>query len=272
MFDWYVHLPSLINPVAFSIGFFEMRWYALLYMLGFFSVWAMVVRRVRKREEQIALGDLWDVGVWIFFGGIFGGRMGWVLLYGKVASFSEFLSSFLPWDSMTGVWTGWYGMSFFGAIVGSVVFGILAAKRKNISFLAVADVFAPFVPLGIFFGRIGNFVNGEILGRETENFLGMSFYGTVRHPSQLYEAVLEGLVVFFLLWRMRKRKMFPGASLAFLGMGYAVARFCAEFFRDEPAYAGVCTQGQVYAAALFFAALLWLWWKMRKSGIFICNE
>lgn len=264
--DWYVLLSEKVSPVAFSLGGFDVRWYALSYLAGFFGVWAVVAWRVRRGEITMALGDLWDLGAWVFFGGILGGRIGWTVLYGKVSSVSEFLSSFLPWDAATGVWTGWYGMSFFGAMFGAVFFGLLTARIKKISFLDAADAVAPALPIGIFFGRVGNFLNGELVGKETDSFLGMSVGGSVRHPSQLYEAILEGLVLFFLLWRFRKMRCFPGSGLAFLGMGYGAMRFFAEFFRNEDAYIWFLTQGQMYAGLLFAGCGLWVWWGVKKYG------
>lgn len=262
--EWYVAIPSHISTVAFFAGGFSVRWYALSYLVGFFAVWILVRWRVRKGETKIASDDLWDAGVLIFLGGILGGRLGWLLLYGHSSSIREFFLLWLPWNTGAHAWTGWYGMSFFGALAGAVITGIAVARRKGISFFDMADAIIPAVPLGIFFGRVGNFLNGELFGKETESVLAMRVDGVMRHPSSLYEAILEGLFLFGFLWFFRNKRFFSGSGLALFGMGYGIVRCIAEFFRQESEYFGGVTQGQLYSVMLFAGCAGWMWWKKGK--------
>lgn len=261
--DWYVHLPSAVHPVAFSIGFFDVRWYALMYLVGLLCVWILLLWLSRKKEASFSRDTLWDVMAVVFLGGILGGRMGFAVLYGDGVSFWEIFS---PWDAQSGEWTGWYGMSFFGAVLGAMISGWVATRWKKVSFLGVADCIAPLVPIGIFFGRIGNFFNGELIGRETNFFLGMMVNGAIRHPSQLYEAIAEGVLLFLFLWFVRRWATLPGGMLALLGMGYGSARFVCEFFREESLYAWGMTQGQFYSIILLIVSALFLWRQWRKYG------
>ncbi len=267
--DWYVRLPSFLDPIAFSVGSFHVRWYALMYFVGFWVVWFLLVWRVRQQETDVDLDTMWNVVIAAFLGVIVGGRLGSIFLYGQgEISLSRILQAFSPRDPLTGQWIGWYGMSFFGALVGAVILGWVVARWKRVSFLKIADFVIVAVPLGYVFGRIGNFLNGELFGRETTSVFGMMVNGVIRHPSQLYEAVLEGVVLFVVLWSIRNRVFFSGAMLSFFGMGYAMARFVAEYFRNELSYCSFLgweiTQGQLYASILFVTSIIFYWWRKRK--------
>lgn len=231
-----------------------------MYIVGFIVIWLVLVWRIRKRETDISSETIWDILVISFFGGILGGRIGYFFLYGNEEIFLEFL---IPWDWRTNMWVGWYGMSFFGALIGAIFFGFFAVLWKKISFFKVADFMVPVVPLGIFFGRMGNFFNGELLGRETDSFFRMWFDETMRHPSQIYEALSEGVVLFLILWSMRNRNFLPGTMLAFFAVGYGLIRFLMEFFREESVYIWGMTQGQVYALTLAFIGAVFLWYRFK---------
>lgn len=235
-----------------------------MYVFGFLVVWSLLVWRIRRGETKFSLDQVWVVAVVVFLGGIFGGRIGSIFLYGDGMYIFSWESFFSPIDTMTGVWIGWRGMSFFGALIGAGMFGWIVTYWKRISFFEMADFIVPAVPLGLFFGRIGNFLNGELWGRESGNFLAMRVEGVMRHPSQLYEAFFEGLVLFLFLWILRKKKMFPGALLFLFGIGYGVTRFVMEFFRDEIIYVWGMTQGQVYAGVLFLVSGMMFWWEWKK--------
>lgn len=255
-----------ISPIVFSIGDFSVRWYALMYLAGFLAVMGVLLWRVRKKETEIPFGTILDVAVTVFLGGILGGRVGYAFLYDEVSSVTDFLGVFVPWDSVNGIWTGWYGMSFFGAIVGAIIASVLVCRWKRISFFTIADLVAPVIPVGIFFGRVGNFLNGELWGRETTSMFGVAVNGEVRYPSQIIEAFLEGILLFVILWSLRNKKLVPGAHLAMLGAGYGAMRFVSEFFRDELIYIGGLTQGQVYSLVLMGISGGLLWWQWRKYG------
>lgn len=240
-----------------------------MYIIGFLVIWGLVVWRVRHNETDLSLDVVWDIVVVVFLGSIVGGRLGFVLLYGdNEFSILGVFRAFFPINPATGEWVGWYGMSFFGALVGAIIFGWLGTRWKKITFLRFADFVVVAIPLGYMFGRIGNFLNGELFGKETTSIFGVMVRGVMRHPSQLYEAILEGGVLFIVLWSIRKKTFFPGAMLAFFGMGYAVMRFVAEYFRNEPLFFSCwvweLTQGQLYASVLFVAAVLFYWWRRKK--------
>lgn len=237
----------------------------MMYLVGFSAIWGCLIWRSRRGEERIALDILWDIVSIAFFGALIGGRIGYVFLYSDGEGWSNFFS---PWDELTGEWTGWYGMSFFGALLGALLFGAGATWWKKVSFFVVADLLAPTIPLGIFFGRIGNFLNGELFGRETSNWIGMSVDGVMRHPSQLYEALLEGMVLFLIVWNVRNMQRNPGVLLALFGIGYGCARFVAEFFRDEEVYVWGITQGQVYAFILIGISGIVFVWRGRRYDEF----
>lgn len=266
MGDWYAHLPDRIDPVAFSIGLFEVRWYSLMYLAGFFVFWILTVIRVRRKEGNFFLSDLWDISLAGFFGAILGGRVGFFFLYEDLNQIS-FRGIFSPWEAETGAWSGWYGMSAFGAIAGGVLLSFLVVSWKKISFWRVADFLAPAIPLGYAFGRLGNFLNNELFGRETNTLFGMIVEGKKRHPVQIYEMVLEGIVLFGILWAMRNRKMTSGSMVLFLGIGYGTMRFFTEFFRDEVVFLLGMTQGQWYSLILCTVCISSFLWKRKKKYV-----
>lgn len=237
----YKNLPIFIDPVAFSIGSFSIRWYALMYIVGFLVVYGLLSYRIREKEfatidSRFSKEVLIDAILFAFFGIIIGGRLGYVLFY----DFSYYLQNpvaiFSPFNE-SGKYIGIYGMSYFGALIcvaGSVY---IFTKVKKINFWDLADFMVPAIPAGYFFGRIGNFINGELYGRATDVPWGMYFPNDsgyiLRHPSQLYEAFLEGLILFLLLWFFRNKRRFSGQITIWYLSGYALTRFFCELFRYE---------------------------------------
>ncbi|EKD58689.1 MAG: hypothetical protein ACD_56C00069G0003 [uncultured bacterium] len=243
--DFYQHLPQHIDPVAFSIGSFAVRWYAISYAAGFLVTYLVLSWRLKNGEfdETVQVADkknefansalIVDFLLVAFFATLVGGRLGFVLFY----DFSSFISNPLSIISpfVGGKLVGIYGMSYHGALIGVLIGSYFFTKFKKINFLGWADFVIPAAPLGYFFGRIGNFLNGELYGRATESSLGMYFLTDqviLRHPSQLYEAFLEGLVLFFVLWRIRKIKLVKGSFLFLYLIGYGTLRILAEMFRE----------------------------------------
>ena len=258
-----------IDPVAFAVGPFAVRWYALAYIAGILLGWFYALRLVKGRDDRPNSEDVDDFVSWAILGIIFGGRLGYVLFY----NFSYYMTR--PLDALK-VWEG--GMAFHGGVLGVLVAMIVFARLRQISFLRLADIVCAVVPIGLLFGRIANFINGELFGRVTDGPWGMVFpHGgdLPRHASQLYEAALEGAVLFailFVLMRspLREKPGFVGG--AFLA-GYGVFRFIIEFVREPDAHIGllgdVISQGQLLSLPMVVigaVAMIWAGKTHAKSA------
>ena len=261
-FEFNMLVHPQFNPIAFSIGPVAVHWYGLMYLLGFALFWLLGRYRARHdpwrglNAEQIE--DLLFVGV---LGVILGGRLGYCFLY-QPEYYLNHLSAVIR------VWDG--GMSAHGGVIGVIVAMLYFGKTRGISFFTIADFVTPIVPLGLFFGRIGNFINGELWGRvcSPDYPLAMIFPragdGLPRHPSQLYEAGLEGLLLFALLWWYSQKPRKPGQVAGLFCLGYGIMRFTVEFFREPDAFLGLLawglSQGQWLSLpmiAVGVAALCW---------------
>ncbi len=253
----------MIDPVLVELGPFAIRWYALAYIAGIVLGW-MLARRLVALAPAIATRDQLDDAVtWITLGVILGGRLGYVLFYRP----GYYL--FHPWE-IVAVWQG--GMSFHGGMLGVVLALWLFGRRQGIDLLSLGDRVAPVVPIGLFFGRLANFVNGELWGRVSDVPWAMVFPtgGPLpRHPSQLYQAGLEGIALFALLLSLvvrpglRARRGFvTGAFFA----GYGAARILGEFFRQPDAHLGFLlggvTMGQLLSVPMV-AVGVWLMARAR---------
>lgn len=268
MLDFYQHIPSYIDPVAFFCGYFAIRWYSLGYLAGFTIFSGLVYWRIKKGEflideqEQLWRNNtekdlskvwnfFWDVLLCGFVGMLLGGRLGYVLFYDLDFFWKNPWMIISPFDIKNGDYIGIYGMSYYGALMGVVLFIFIFAKVKWVDFWRIADFLAPAVAAGYFFGRLGNFLNKELIGRPTD-FLGGMYFGQdnfLRHPSQLYEALFEGLVLFGLLWLFRNKATFKGQIFFLYLIGYSFFRFILEYFRlpDQQLglLGGILSLGQV---------------------------
>jgi phosphatidylglycerol:prolipoprotein diacylglycerol transferase len=239
----------LIDPVAISIGPFAIRWYALAYVAGLLGGWFYAKRLAARTEYWSPLRqpkpvDIDDLIVWVALGVVLGGRLGYVLFYNLGAYLAQPLEIFA-------VWRG--GMSFHGGFAGAVLAIVLFSRARGLHPLAMLDMAAVVTPIGLFFGRIANFINGELWGRPAPDFP----YAVVfphagpepRHPSQLYEAFGEGLLLFIvMLWAVRRfgfRR--PGLLGGIFVLGYAVARIVCEFFREPDEQLGFLFGSSVQA-------------------------
>ena len=256
-----------IDPVLIQIGPIAIRWYALAYIAGLIGGWRWVAYLNRRAGMVVTPAQLDDLLFWIAIGVILGGRIGHVLFYG----FTFYLHN--PLEVLM-VWRG--GMSFHGGILGVIVAIIWYARKQGLAIYGVADLIAPGVPIGLFFGRLANFINGELYGRPSDVPWAIVLpkvkdeLELPRHPSQLYEAALEGLVLLALLnfvalkWDSLKR---PGELTGVFLVGYAIARSLGELFREPEkpdGYIGVLTIGQALSLPML-AFGLYLLWRSRRA-------
>lgn len=257
-----------IDPVLVEIGPFAIRWYALAYLAGILLGWRYGRWLARRSPHLVRPEDVDDVVVWVTLGIVIGGRLGYVLFY-RPGYYIEHLLEVLM------VWHG--GMSFHGGLLGVVVASVAYCRSRRIVVPAFADILFCSAPFGLFFGRIANFINGELAGRPSDVPWAMMFpgYGPVpRHPSQLYEALLEGLLLFLILhilWRFPTVRERPGVlSGAFL-IGYGIMRSIAELFRTPDANLGFIigsfTMGQLLSLPMILIGAAIVWWSANRARV-----
>ena len=254
-----------LDPIAFSLGPLVVRWYGLAYVLGFVCAAAIIYFVAKRWKLGMSEDNLLTLMVCAIVGVVLGARIGYVLFYGDGYYLAHPLE-ILAFNQG--------GMSFHGGLVGLLIGGAVAARMTRIPFLTLADLGSIAAPVGLFFGRCANFVNGELWGAPTDGPLGVVFGGAAgmmpRHPSQLYEAVLEGLVIFCVLFAL-SRKRPPRPQGTFLGaflVLYGIFRFLIEFVREPDVqlgylWGGWLTMGQVLSAPLIVAGIALLIWAAR---------
>lgn len=255
------------DPIAVQVGPLAVHWYGLMYLIGFTLFYLLGLYRCRQEWRGITKANLEDLLFVGMVGVIVGGRLGFVLLYQPEYYLSHPLEIFSVWQG---------GMSAHGGFIGVILALFYFAWRNKKSILTVGDFVAPLVPLGFFFGRLGNFINGELWGRVASADLPWSMIfpqardGVPRHPSQLYEATLEGLVLFLVVWIYSIKKRPPGAVSGLFLFGYGLARFVVEFFREPDSYLGLqaldLSRGQwLSLPMIIIGAGLWIWACRRKD-------
>ena len=256
------------DPIALHLGPLAIRWYGLMYLLGF-TLFMVLGRKQLQRAHVAArawnLRDLEDLLFAGVLGVIAGGRLGYVLFYKPVYYFSH------PFEVLK-VWEG--GMSFHGGFLGVLVAMLWFAARRKRSFFEVTDFIAPLIPTGLAAGRLGNFINGELWGRPTDGWWGMVFPqagdGLARHASQLYQFGLEGLALFVWLWWYSNKPRPTGAVSAMFLIGYGLFRFIAEFAREPDDYLGLLafglSMGQWLSVPMILAGIVVLLVVHRESG------
>lgn len=256
-----------IDPVAFSIGPLDIRWYALAYITGILLAWWLIGRLIKRVPVFMTRKDLDDYVVYGTLGVILGGRLGYVLFYKPGYFIGHPLEAFALWQG---------GMSFHGGMLGVILATIIFARIRKIPLLCLGDVVAVATPIGLFFGRIANFINGELWGRPSDVPWAMVFPsgGPVpRHPSQLYEAFLEGIVLFavlFALERLGARRR-PGQLVGVFLIGYGLARTIVEFFREPDAHLGFliggATMGQLLSLPMILAGIAFIAYARRRPAV-----
>lgn len=258
-----------ISPVAFSVLGIDIRWYALAYIAAFVVGYWLFMRLMRRPDSGLSLDkkQMDDLLTAIIIGVIIGGRLGYVLFY----DLWYFLSHPLE---ILAVWHG--GMSFHGGLIGVIAATFLFAHRRKINAWKILDLLAVVAPIGLFFGRIANFINREVMGRASDAPWAVVFNGDTaipRHPSPLYEAATEGLLLFvimYCLYRYTNLRKRPGALGGIMGMGYALFRMFCELFRAPDAQIGFLTSwgltmGQLLSLLMFFAGFAIFMFAIRKK-------
>ena len=269
--DW-AYIPECINPVMFHTGALEIRWYGVTYVIAFLITYYLVFYRLKKEKFEFTKRAVSDFIFWAILGVLIGGRLGYVLFYDLKYFITHPLRIISPFNfSGEFHYTGIYGMSYHGGLGGVLVAGFLFCRKKKINFWQFADLFTPAVPLGYTFGRLANFINGELYGRVTDVSWGMYFpldsTHQLRHPSQLYEAFFEGIFLFIILWSLRRVKYFDGFVFSLYLFSYGALRFFIEFFREPDSQIGFIldkfTMGQILCSAMVLAGIFIFLFKKR---------
>ena len=259
-----LHYPPL-NPIALQLGPLKVHWYGLMYLLGFALAWILCTRRGKRADIHLNPEQVSDLIFYAAFGVILGGRLGYTLFY----DFPHFIAQPL---SIFKIWQG--GMSFHGGLLGVLFALFLYARKSKRHFFELTDFIAPVVPLGLAAGRVGNFINGELWGRMTTVPWGMIYpeAGPLpRHPSEVYEFLLEGIFLFIVLWfYSRKPRPCMAVSGLFL-VGYGGVRFFCEFFRQPDPQLGFIafgwlTQGQLLSIPMILIGAILLIVAWRRSS------
>jgi phosphatidylglycerol:prolipoprotein diacylglycerol transferase len=262
------HLPSSIDPVVFQVGGFKLHYYGLMYMVAFGITYALALFRVKSENRRpISIEELQSLLTAMIVGLIVGARLGYVFFYNLGYYVERPWEILLPFEFNNGIhFTGISGMSYHGGLIGAVLGGFIYIRRRRLNFRDMGDLLIPCIPLGYTFGRLGNFINGELWGRVTDAAIGMYFPNapgkSLRHPSQLYEAFGEGVLLFAVLWFLRNRVRLRGAMLPIYLIGYGAVRFVIEFFRQPDQHLGFIvfsfSMGQLLCMGMILAGVVWL--------------
>ncbi len=257
MFVWQV------DPVIFSLGPLAVHWYGMMYLLSFVGGYFMMAHICRLRQYPLGREAVADLLFYSVIGVIAGGRLGYVLFY----NLAYYLNK--PHEILY-VWEG--GMSFHGGLIGVFLVLLWFALRRNIPFLQLGDLAVAAVPIGLGLGRIGNFINGELWGRPTDLPWGVIFPAAglePRHPSQLYEAFFEGMLLLLIIYCLHRLAVKRGVPVAVFLIGYGVARFMVEFVREPDDHLGFlwggATMGQLLSAPMIIAGVVLLFWLLRRN-------
>jgi len=247
-----------IDPVIVHFGPLQIRWYGLMYVLGFIASYLLVRHQIRRFQLKELGRHFENLNLVMIISLVVGGRLGYVLFYNLPYYLQHPLEIVATWQG---------GMSFHGGLLGLLVAGYFYCRKHQLDFWRTADVYVVTVPIGLGLGRIGNFINGELFGRVTDVPWAMVFPGggpLPRHPSQLYECLLEGVLLFIILWNLKNRQVsrqWPsGVMLVAFLIGYGILRWSVELFREPDAHLGFVaaqlTMGQLLSGAMILAGVL----------------
>ncbi len=255
-----------IDPDLIAIGPIHVRWYGVMYVMGFLASYMLIQKQERSKQMGLLGHTAQDLIFYLAIGLIIGARLGYILFY-QYHAYLDYLKNPLE---IIATWHG--GMSFHGGFLGAVLAGWWFCRQRGLPFWAVADSMIVTAPIGLGLGRIGNFINAELPGRPSDIPWAMVFPSSgplPRHPSQLYEALLEGLVLFIVLWRLRQRSFRDGMMVVFFIFFYGLFRFVIEFFREpDPQIGyllGFLTMGQILCLAMIATAAA-LAVALRRTG------
>jgi phosphatidylglycerol:prolipoprotein diacylglycerol transferase len=255
-----------IDPVAFHLFSWPVYWYGLMYLIGFFGGWLVLALRLRVSPRGISQDQLSDIVFYTAIGAIIGGRLGYILFYDLHTAIADPLFIVQTWKG---------GMSFHGGLLGVLIALVICTKKVKQSFLALTDLIAPAVPIGLGAGRIGNFINGELWGRVTTSSWGMVFPNAgplPRYPSQLLEFALEGVLMFIILWTYSSKPRPTGAVSGLFAICYGVFRCISELYREPDAGIGYIafgwlTEGQLLSLPLIAVGVILMVMAYRKESV-----
>ena len=259
--EYWNYIYEHFNPIALNLNFISLHWYGIMYIFALLTALGFAKWIIKKDKLDISEVILDSYFIWIEIGVILGARVWYILFYDP--NLDYYLSS--PWQVFNpfrdGEFVGIRGMSYHGAVVGVIIASLLFSLRHPNQLYKLIDVVALSVPVGFVFGRIGNFLNQELVGRATDMPWGIYVHGVLRHPSQLYEAFLEGILIAIILYFYRTKKRFNGALIALYGVLYGSMRFIAEFWRAPDTqlgfiYGNWLTMGQLQSLVMVFISLL----------------
>jgi len=253
------------NPVAFSIGPLKVHWYGIMYLVGFSAAWWLGMRRARKPDSGWTPDQMSDLIFYGALGAVLGGRIGYTIFYVGDRFLADPMMIFRVWEG---------GMSFHGGFLGVMFAMFVYAQKQKRKFFDVMDFLAPLTPIGLGMGRLGNFINGELWGRVTDVPWAMVFPGAgdrPRHPSQLYEFFLEGIVLFLIVWFFSAKKRPRMAVSGLFALCYGIFRFLIEFVRQPDSQLnfiafGWLTMGQLLSTPMIILGVGLLWWAYNKNA------
>ncbi len=252
-----------MDPVFLRIGPLEFRWYGLMYIIGFIAAYFIILAGVKRNKIGFTRDDVADFVFTVAMGVILGGRIGYILFYNLSYYIDHPFKVFAVWEG---------GMSFHGALTCAILAGLYFVRKKGVRFFEMADIVTPAIPIGLGLGRIGNFINGELYGRVTSEPWGMVFPNggnLPRHPSQLYEAILEGPVMFLIVWLLGRKERPAGVIFwSFIAL-YGLFRFFVEFFREPDQQLGFLlgpfSMGQMLSFPMLLLGLGMVYWTYKND-------
>jgi phosphatidylglycerol:prolipoprotein diacylglycerol transferase len=253
----------IINPTIINIGPLQIRWYGVMYILAFLASYFLVRYQIRKKKLNIDINTVNDLFLFLIIGLIIGARLGYVIFYNLPFYLSHPLKLFAIWEG---------GMSFHGGLIGIIFSGLIYVKKHRVDFWAISDLISITAPIGLGLGRLGNFINAELYGRVTNVPWGMIFpSGGVlpRHPSQLYEFFLEGILLFLILWWTKDFPFKKGTLFCLFLILYSIFRFFVELFREPDPQLGLIfsfiTMGQILSIFMCISGLILLYFRPEKE-------
>lgn len=272
-YSWWNLIPQHLDPTLIQIGNFPIRWYGLMYLFAFVTVYQVMWRTIQRDQLKISKQDLDDFSAWTIGGVIVGARLGYVVFYNLGYYLQHPLEAFLPFQFQGGFhFTGISGMSYHGGLIGAIVTSTYIFIKKKWNFWQWNNLGFMAAPLGYTWGRMGNFINGELWGRPTDNPIGMLFphdkSQVLRHPSQLYEMFFEGLMLFTILHWLYRKPFFKNHMMSLYLIGYGSFRFCIEYFRQPDAHIGLnamgFSRGQLLCTTMIIAGIVLMVWRQRQ--------